>query len=221
MHFGHCLRVARRFPRASFPMTQVHPVDEAARSMRAFLVALGLPVDDDPELAGTPERVARAYRDELLDGYRRDPAACLAAALPSRETGLVVVTGIRYASVCPHHLLPSWGSGHLGYLPDGKVVGLGSLVDVLTALAHRLVLQETLGRQVAEALHTHLGARAAGVVLDAQHACLCARGERESAARVVTHSYAGTWASDPLGRAEFLQAVSHGTTPHSDGSRRL
>ncbi len=188
-------------------------MDEAARSMRAFLVALGLPVDDDPELAGTPERVARAFRDELLDGYRRDPGAALAAALPSAEGGLVVVTGVRYASVCPHHLLPSWGTAHLGYLPGGRVVGFGALVDVLTAYAHRLVLQETLGRQVAEALVAQLGALAAGVVLDAQHACLCARGERESAARVVTHSYAGQWSTDPAGRAEFLAAVALGAMP--------
>lgn len=186
-------------------------MDDAARSMRAFLLALGLPVDDDPELAGTPERVARAFRDELLDGYRRDPAAALSAALPSTETGLVVVTGVRYASVCPHHLLPAWGVAHLGYLPGGRVVGLGALVEVLTAYAHRLVLQETLGRQVAVALVAHLGARAGAVVLDAQHACLCARGEREGAARVVTHSYAGQWVDDAAGRAEFLHAVSMGT----------
>lgn len=183
------------------------PTDEAARAVRAFLHALSLPVDDDPELRDTPARVARAFADELLDGYRRDPAAALAGALPSASRDLVALRGIRYVSVCPHHLLPAEGVAAVGYLPGGRIVGLGDIVQLVEALAHRLVLQETLGAQIADALVAHLGARAAGVVLVARHACLSLRGERQGDAAVVTQSFAGAWRDDATARAEFLLAV--------------
>lgn len=183
------------------------PTDEAARAVRAFLQALSLPVDDDPELRDTPARVARAFADELLDGYRRDPAQALAGALPSASRDLVALRGIRYVSVCPHHLLPAEGVAAVGYLPGGRIVGLGDIVQLVEALAHRLVLQETLGAQVADALVAHLGARAAGVVLVARHACLSLRGERQGDAAVVTQSFAGAWRDDATARAEFLLAV--------------
>jgi GTP cyclohydrolase I len=183
---------------------------DPARAVRDLLEGLGVDVDGDPELRGTPERVARAWRDELLAGYQADPARVLADALASEERGLVLVTRVTYASVCPHHLLPSWGVAHVGYLPGGRIVGFGAIVRLVDALARRLVLQETLGRQVAEALVTHLGARAAGVALDAAHACLSTCGERQAGARVVTHGFAGAWRDDVAGRLEFLRALPGG-----------
>ena len=185
-------------------------IDEAAQALRGFLLALGLPLDTDPELSDTPARVARAWRDELLDGYRRSPAEVLAEALPSAEQSTVVLTGVTFTTMCPHHLLPCAGTAHVGYLPGGRIVGLGALVQLVECFAHRLVLQETLGRQVVEALVEHLGARAAGVVLEGRHACLSQRGERQAAATVVTHSFAGRWADDVAARREFLDAVQSG-----------
>ncbi len=181
--------------------------DEAAEALRAFLRALGLPVDTDPELCGTPERASRAWREELLDGYQRTAAEVLAEALPSSERSMVVLAHVTFASMCPHHLLPSAGRATLGYLPGGRIVGLGALVQLIECFAHRLVLQETLGRQVAEALVEHLGARAAGVVLEGRHACLSLRGERQSEGVVVTQSFAGLWADDMTARREFLDAA--------------
>ncbi len=195
------------------PPPPADPIARASAALREFLVALELPIGSDPELRETPERVARAFYDELLDGYRTDPAAPLADALPSSSDGLVALTHITYASVCPHHLLPSSGVAHVGYLPGGRIVGLGSIVRLVEVCAHRLVLQETLGQRIADALVEHLGARAAGVVLDASHLCMVARGERQAAARVVTQSFAGAWREGPAGRAEFLHAVSVGRPP--------
>ena len=182
--------------------------DEAAEALRAFLRALGLPVDTDPELCGTPERASRAWREELLDGYQRTAAEVLAEALPSSERSMVVLAHVTFASMCPHHLLPSAGRATLGYLPGGRIVGLGALVQLIECFAPRRVLQETLGRQVAEALVEHLGARAAGVVLEGRHACLSLRGERQSEGVVVTQSFAGLWADDMTARREFLDAAS-------------
>jgi GTP cyclohydrolase I len=183
-------------------------IDEAAQALRAFLLALGLPVDADPELSGTPERAARAWRDEFLDGYRHTPAAVLAEALPSSERSLVVLADVTFTTMCPHHLLPSVGRATLGYLPGGRIVGLGALVQLVECFAHRLVLQETLGRQIADALVERLGARAGGVVLEGRHACLSQRGERQAAAVVVTQSFAGRWADDVAARREFLDAAA-------------
>lgn len=182
-------------------------LDAAARAMREFIVALGVPAGD-PELQGTPERVAHAFIDELLDGYRVDPEALLADALASESRGLVAIRGVAFASVCPHHLLPSLGRASIAYLPGGRIVGLGVIARLVDAYAHRLVLQETLGQQLADALVTHLGARAAGVSLDAQHTCLAARGERQADARVVTHGFAGAWRDDAASRVEFFAAVA-------------
>lgn len=184
-------------------------IDEAAQALRTFLLALGLPVDTDPELSGTPGRAARAWRDEFLDGYRHSAAAVLAESLPSSERSMVVLADVTFATMCPHHLLPSVGRATVGYLPGGRIVGLGALVQLVECFAHRLVLQETLGRQVADALVEHLGARAAGVVLEGRHACLSQRGERQAAAVVVTQSFAGRWADDVAARREFLDAAAH------------
>jgi GTP cyclohydrolase I len=182
-------------------------LDAAARALREFLDAVGAP-RGEPELRETPERVAQAFVEEFLAGYRVDPAALLSEALPSAESGLVAVRGITFASMCPHHLMPSQGIADIAYLPGGRLVGVGVIARLLDAYARRLVLQETLGQQVADALVRHLGARAAGVVLDAQHACLSSRGERQARARVRTHAFAGEWAHDPASRAEFFAATA-------------
>ncbi|MBL8602013.1 MAG: GTP cyclohydrolase I [Myxococcales bacterium] len=181
--------------------------DAVADAVRQFLKALGVDPAGDPELRESPERVARAWRDELLGGYARDPRSALGEALDTTERGLVVVTEIRYESVCPHHLMPTWGVAHVGYLPGGRIVGLGGLVALVEGYARRLVLQETLGRQVVEALVESLGARAAGVMLVGRHGCLSARGERQGGAQVVTQSFAGLWSDDVHSRAEFVLSL--------------
>src|SRR5215217_3323113 len=138
--------------------------------MARFLDALGLPpsVRRSEDLALTPRRVAEAWLEDLVDGYARDPAEILAEGLPSQGRDLVAVTGIDYHSVCPHHLLPSRGVAHVAYVPGAKVVGFGQLVKLVDALAHRLVLEEDLARDVADALVRHLGARGAACVLEAE-----------------------------------------------------
>ena len=98
----------------------------------------------------------------------------------------------------------------MGYLPGGRIVGLGALVQLVECFAHRLVLQETLGRQVVDALVEHLGARAAGTVPEGRHACLSLRGERQADGVVVTQSFAGRWAEDVAARREFLDAAAKG-----------
>ena len=180
----------------------------AARAIEEFLDALGTPVTSDPELAGTGARVAEAYATDLLSGYELDPKAILAERAGSSAPGLVLVHGIPTSTVCPHHLLPATGVTHVGYWPGGGIVGLGAVARLVDCFSRRLALQEDVGRNVADALVVHLGARAAGVIVDLEPLCMTARGERRHAARAVTTAFAGAAIDDASLRAELTGAIA-------------
>jgi GTP cyclohydrolase I len=182
----------------------------AAEAVGRFLDALGLPpeVRGAADLEETPRRVADAWLEDLVDGYGKDPAEILAGALPSAGRDLVAVTGIDFHSVCPHHLLPSRGVAHVAYVPGGKVVGFGQLVKLVDALAHRLVLEEDLAREIADAVVAHVGARGAACVLEAEQLCMTVRGEKRAGARAHAEAYAGVLARDGAARRRFQALVA-------------
>lgn len=181
----------------------------AARAISDFLDAMGLPLEvrRSEALALTPKRVTEAWLGDLLDGYRRDPAAILADAIPSRERDLVAVTGIDFHSICPHHLLPSRGVAHVAYVPGDRIAGFGQIVQLVDALAHRFVLQEDLARGVADALVRHLGARGAACILDAEQLCMTVRGGRRPHARAHTDAFVGVMRKDEALQRRFLRLV--------------
>ena len=187
------------------------PPAAAEEAIARFLDALGRPprVRRSADLRETPRRVAESWREDLVDGYARDPALILADGLPSAGRDLVAVTGIDYHSVCPHHLLPSRGVAHVAYVPGGKVVGFGQLVRLVDALAHRLVLEEDLARDVADALMRHLGARGAACLLEAEQLCMTVRGEKRAGARAHAEAWAGVLARDGSLKRRFLDLVEH------------
>jgi GTP cyclohydrolase I len=176
---------------------------------------MGLPPDvrGAADLADTPRRVAEAWLGDLVDGYGRDPAEILAGGLPSAGRDLVAVTGIDYHSVCPHHLLPSRGIAHVAYVPGGKVVGFGQIVKLVDALAHRLVLEEDLARQIAEALVRHVGARGAACVLAAEQLCMTVRGEKRARARAHAEAWVGVLAKDGPARRRFQDLAAGARRP--------
>ncbi len=190
----------------------------AAEAVARFLDALGLPpeVRGAADLVDTPRRVAEAWLADIVDGYGKDPGEILAEAISSASRDLVAVTGIDFHSICPHHLLPSHGVAHVAYLPGGKVVGFGQIVRLVDALAHRLVLEEDLARQIADALVDHVGARGAACVLDAEQLCLTVRGEKRPGARAHAEAFAGALARDGDARRRFLSLVARA----GKGSRR-
>jgi GTP cyclohydrolase I len=193
----------------------------AEEAISRFLDALRLPPDvrGSKDLADTPRRVAEAWREDLVDGYGRDPEAILADRIPSAGRDLVAVTGIDYHSVCPHHLLPSRGVAHVAYVPGGKVVGFGALVKLVDALAHRLVLEEDLARGVADALVRHLGARGAACLLDAEQLCMTVRGGKRPRSRAHAEAWAGVLAKDGPARERFLALVAR-TRPSGPKARK-
>lgn len=179
--------------------------------MRDLLCAI-LPAEalGDPEIAGTPARVAEAMQEEFLDGYRSDPRRILGGAMPHRGSDLVAVSGIDFHALCPHHLLPYRGTATVAYVPGGRVVGFGMLARLVDAFAHRLVIEEVLARQVAEALVEHLGARFAACVLDAEQLCLTTRGARRRQARAHAQAFAGEWEGDAVLRRRVLALAAPG-----------
>jgi GTP cyclohydrolase I len=186
---------------------------EAAKAVHAFLRAIGRDPDGDPDLSGTPARVAEAWAKDLVDGYDVDVASLLASeSLPApASAGLVAVRDLSVSTICPHHLLPGLGTGTVLYLPGARITGLGTLARLLDAFAHRLSLQETIAASVAEALVEHLGARGAACKLSLSHRCLTSRGERQEHAVVDTISFAGTFEHPGPDRDLALAAIAAGT----------
>jgi len=163
-------------------------------------------IGEDPErdgLAGTPERVVRAWR-ELTAGYAEDPAEILSRTFEETSDEMIILRGISFHSMCEHHLLPFQGTAAVGYLP-GKVVGISKLARLVHCFARRLQIQERMTRQIADAVQEHLGARGVGVIVRAQHLCMACRGVRQEETEMVTSAMLGTLRSDATSRAEFLR----------------
>jgi GTP cyclohydrolase I len=163
----------------------------AARAIDEFLRAIGRDPAVERDLEGTGARVASAFLDELCDGYAVDVGELLRANLVAGRAGIVVVRDVSVATMCPHHLLPATGAATVAFAPRALLVGIGTVVKLVDAFAHRLTLQESIGEEVCRALVAHLKPAWAGCRLAMQHACLTARGERRDAARVETVALAG------------------------------
>ena len=147
---------------------------EAEDAVRTLLRWAG----DDPTregLLGTPDRVARAYK-EFFSGYDVDPVAFLKRTFEEIDgyDELIVLRDIRFESHCEHHLAPIIGRAHIGYLPNKRVVGISKLARVLEAYARRLQIQEKLTAQVANTIQEVLQPRGVGVIVDAAHQCMVA-----------------------------------------------
>jgi GTP cyclohydrolase IA len=204
-------RVLRRLPRGLKKSTRA-PAPDVKRLERAvgdFLSAAGLDLDD-PNLAQTPERVAEAWVNGFLDGYRMTPEEALGETYPAPAGSsgeMVVVTDLRFHSMCPHHLLPFVGKAHLAYVPGTRVVGFGRLSVLVDCFAHRLILQEELARSVARSLASVLGSPAAACVVEAEQACLRLRGGHQRDAVTHAEAYEGRLRSDRALRQELWARI--------------
>lgn len=189
------------------------PVDRKAfqDALVALLRAAGRDVGHDPDIMQTPSRVADLWEREFLAGYDMDPAKILGEpVLGETDPDVVVVGGLRFHSMCPHHLLPYRGIAHVAYLPGGKLVGFGRLADLVECFTKRLTLQERATHQIAEALWHGLGARGAGCVLEAEQLCLALPGERHDRSGVVTSAFVGEMRDRPDLKARLLAAAHLG-----------
>jgi GTP cyclohydrolase I len=184
-----------------------HTVDQERirRAVREILIAIG----EDPDREGlrqTPDRVARMYA-EVFQGLHQDAGAQVRTLFTQKYDEMVVVRDIQFESFCEHHLLPFTGRAHVGYLPDGKVVGLSKIPRVIDVLARRPQMQERLTEEVADLLMKELGARGIGVVMEATHACMTIRGVHKADSALVTSAMRGAFRTRPETRAEFLSLI--------------
>ena len=178
------------------------------RAVREILIAIG----EDPEregVLGTPERVADAYA-YLFAGLREDPTRHLETGFAEDYRDTVLVRDIPLYSVCEHHLIPFAGKAHVGYAPEGRVVGLSKLARLVEGYARRPQLQEQLTAQVADALYENLGSRGSIVVIEAEHLCMTARGAQKPGSITVTSAVRGIYEEDEALRAETMTLISRG-----------
>ncbi|AIC10369.1 GTP cyclohydrolase I FolE [Xylella fastidiosa subsp. morus] len=184
---------------------------QAEEAVRTLLRWAG----EDPTREGlldTPRRVVEAYGD-WFSGYREDPHDYLQRTFEeiSGYDEMIVLRNITYESHCEHHMAPIIGKVHVGYLPNGKVVGISKLARVVESYARRFQIQEKMTAQIAACIQDTLTPRGVGVVIEGAHACMTTRGIHKRGVSMVTSKMLGTFREDARTRAEFLQFIEVGT----------
>lgn len=158
-------------------------------------------------LIRTPLRAAKAM-EFLTSGYEQDLNTILNQAIFDEDNDdMVIVKDVEFYSLCEHHILPFWGKCHVGYLPRKRIIGLSKIPRIVDMFARRLQVQERLTREIAEALETALNPTGIGVVMEAQHMCMMARGVEKQTSKMTTNAMLGTFREDSSTRAEFLRCI--------------
>jgi len=175
------------------------------RAVREILAAVG----EDPDREGlkdTPRRVAKMYA-ELFSGLHEDPRAHLQRVFTEQYDEVVLVRDISFNSMCEHHLMPFMGKAHIGYMPDGKVLGLSKLARVVEVVAHRPQVQERMTETIADLLESEANAKGVAVVIEATHTCMTVRGVRKPGSLCVTSAMKGLFRSHLSSRSEVMSLI--------------
>jgi GTP cyclohydrolase I len=184
--------------------------DEAENAVRTLLRWAG----EDPTREGlldTPRRVVDAYGD-WFSGYGTCAKTYLERTFEevAGYDEMIVLRDIDFESHCEHHMAPIIGRAHVGYLPDGKVVGISKLARVVESFARRFQVQEKMTAQVAEVIQRVLQPRGVGVVIEASHECMTTRGVHKRGVSMTTSTMLGAFREDARTRGEFLQFIRSG-----------
>lgn len=175
------------------------------RAVREILAAVG----EDPDREGlleTPARVARMYA-EMFSGLHTDPSTHLKKFFTEQYDEMVLVRDITFNSMCEHHMLPFYGKAHIGYVPNGKVVGLSKLARVVEEYSRRPQVQERMTEQIANLLIKELDVKGVAVVIEASHSCMSIRGIRKPGSLCVTSAMKGLFRSNLSSRSEVMTLI--------------
>lgn len=175
------------------------------RAVREILSAVG----ENPDREGlreTPARVARMYA-ELFAGLHDDPRVHLRKFFTEKYDEMVLVRDISFNSMCEHHMLPFSGVAHVGYIPDGKVVGLSKLARVVEVVSRRPQVQERMTEEIADLLIDELDVKGVAVVIEATHTCMTIRGVRKPGSVCVTSAMKGIFRSNLSSRSEVMNLI--------------
>lgn len=192
--------------------TQIKTIQRPSQSeVEAAVRTLLLWTGDNPEREGlidTPQRVAKAFR-EMFGGYEMDPAEELGRTFEevAGYDDLVVVKDISFHSHCEHHMVPIIGKAHVGYLPDGKVLGLSKIARVVDIFARRLQTQEAMTAQIAQSIQDALNPRGVAVMIEAEHMCMAMRGIRKQGSTTTTSTFTGAFRDHPEEQVRFITMV--------------
>ena len=175
--------------------------------IRNLLIELG----EDPNREGlveTPARVAKSY-EFLTKGYKEDIDKVINGAIYNEDCNdMVIVKDIEFYSLCEHHILPFYGKCHIGYIPNGKVIGVSKLARITEVFARRLQLQERLTRQIAKTIKEKIQPQGVGIVMEAQHMCMTMRGIEKQHSKMVTSAMFGIFRRQET-RLEFLNLIKN------------
>jgi GTP cyclohydrolase I len=203
--------VIKQFSSQSTPVAKPAAGRPSQAEVEAAVRVLLRWTGDNPDREGlidTPKRVAKAYR-EMFGGYDMNPAEELGRTFEevAGYDDLVIVKDIEFHSHCEHHMVPIIGKAHVGYLPDGKVVGLSKIIRVVDMFAHRLQTQEAMTAQIAGVIQDVLNPRGVAVMLEAEHMCIAMRGIRKQGSTTLTSTFTGTFKDNPEEQARFISMV--------------
>ncbi len=181
--------------------------EEIKKAVTAIIKAIG----DDPEREGlvdTPKRVAEMY-GEIFMGLDMDPKKELTVGFEEGHREMVILRDIPFYSMCEHHLLPFYGTAHIGYIPNsnGRVVGASKLARVVDIVARRPQIQERMTTQIADAINEGINPDGVGVVIQAEHLCMVMRGIKKPGSTVETSALRGTFRSNSKTRSEFISLL--------------
>jgi GTP cyclohydrolase I len=182
--------------------------ERVARAVSEILEAIG----EDPTREGlveTPRRIAEMY-EELFAGLHQDPREVLSTSFQESHREMVILKNIPFYSLCEHHFLPFHGRAHVGYVPEGRIVGASKIARAVDILARRPQLQERLTGQIADAIMEGLSPDGVAVVIEAEHLCMTMRGVQKPGTTLVTSAIRGGFRRRAVTRAEFLALVRGG-----------
>ncbi len=191
-------------PQSPSPTTEMD-LPRIEKAVREILIGIG----EDPDRDGlleTPARVARMYA-EMFRGLTQDPHMHTGKFFEEKYDEVVLVRDISFCSMCEHHLLPFVGKAHIGYMPNGKVIGLSKLARVLEVVARRPQVQERLTETVADLLLEALDAKGIAVIIEADHSCMTIRGVRKPGSLTITSAMRGIFRSNLSSRSEIMQLI--------------
>lgn len=179
--------------------------EKIREGVRLILEGLGEDINREG-LLDTPDRVARMY-EETVGGMDEDASVHLSKVFSSEGGDMVIEKDITFFSTCEHHLMPFFGKAHIGYIPNGKVVGISKLARCVEVYARRLQIQEQLTGQVADALFENLSAEGVIVVMEAEHTCMTMRGVKKPGTKTVTMATRGAFSNNSKLTDTFLKLI--------------
>ena len=182
--------------------------DDAKKALELLLKWIG----ENPKREGlkeTPKRILKAYK-EWFAGYNQNPNEILSKTFEEVEgyREMITLKDVSFQSFCEHHFAPIIGKVHIGYIPNNKVVGLSKLARLIEMFARRLQVQEKMTAEIGNTLQTHLDCLGVGVVVEAEHHCMCSRGIKKQGAVMKTMHFTGVILNDLGKKNEFMRSIS-------------